>query len=63
MVKLKLDQADYKVVKDIPHLVDLYMILKIQDKGHGWGQISRWSNGSNNASIHIPFVPCQSDHP
>ena len=37
--------------------------LKIEGKGHGWGE--RWTSqhGSNILSTHIPLIPCQSAMP
>ena len=39
------------------------MTLKIKGQGHGWGHSSKSQCGSNILSIHISFVPCQSDLP
>ena len=39
------------------------LTLKIQGQGHGWGKSWKSQSGCNILSIHIPFVPCQSDLP
>ena len=39
------------------------LTLKIQGKGHWWGQSSKSQHGSNIISIQIPFFPCQSTLP
>ena len=39
------------------------LMLKIQGQAHGWGQSSKWQNGSNIQSSHIPFIPCHSGIP
>ena len=39
------------------------LTLKIQGRGHGWGERWKSQSGCNILSTHIPFVPCQSALP
>ena len=39
------------------------LTLKIQGRGHGWGEGWKSQSGCNILSTHIPIVPCQSALP
>ena len=43
------------------HKIRLFqnLTLKIQGRGHGWGESWKSQHGSNILSTHIPFIPCQ----
>ena len=47
------------------HKIRLFqnLTLKIQGRGHGWGESWKSPHGSNILSTHIPFIPCQSAIP